>query len=109
MPDDARIREKAYAIWEREGRPDDRHEEHWARARREIEAESGAAAKRTAEPRTEETAAEAAPAKAKSGAAKASRKKSPAAEPEAKAAPVKEKSAKRADAPSGKKRKTPKD
>ncbi len=46
MPDDDRIRRRAHAIWEREGRPDGRQQEHWAQARREIEAEE-----RTAPPR----------------------------------------------------------
>ena len=30
-------RERAYAIWEREGRPDDRHLEHWEAARLTID------------------------------------------------------------------------
>jgi Protein of unknown function (DUF2934) len=30
------IRERAYAIWEEEGRPDGRHLEHWHRAQNEI-------------------------------------------------------------------------
>jgi Protein of unknown function (DUF2934) len=33
-----RIAQLAYAIWQAEGRPDGRHEEHWHRAVREIEA-----------------------------------------------------------------------
>jgi hypothetical protein len=41
MPDEERIRRRAQEIWEREGRPEGRHEEHWARARREVEAEEG--------------------------------------------------------------------
>jgi hypothetical protein len=37
-PDDEnRIRQRAYAIWEREGRPEWRDQEHWDQARREIE------------------------------------------------------------------------
>jgi Protein of unknown function (DUF2934) len=36
-----RIRRRAHEIWEREGRPEGRREEHWAQARREIEAEGG--------------------------------------------------------------------
>lgn len=32
-----RIRARAHAIWEEEGRPDGRAEEHWARATREVE------------------------------------------------------------------------
>ena len=42
MPDEDRIRRRAHAIWEREGRPEGRQQEHWERARREIEAEEGA-------------------------------------------------------------------
>ncbi len=41
MPDEERIRRRAQEIWEREGRPEGCHEEHWARARREVEAEEG--------------------------------------------------------------------
>ncbi|MEZ2128691.1 MULTISPECIES: DUF2934 domain-containing protein [unclassified Sinorhizobium] len=32
---------KAHAIWEREGRPNGRHEDHWNEAKREIEREFG--------------------------------------------------------------------
>jgi DNA-binding protein H-NS len=39
---DDQIRQRAYAIWEREGRPDGRHEEHWQRAVEEIGRELGA-------------------------------------------------------------------
>jgi Protein of unknown function (DUF2934) len=43
MPDkEERIRERAYLIWEREGRLDGRHEHNWEEARREIEAEDAA-------------------------------------------------------------------
>ncbi|HVJ32624.1 MAG TPA: DUF2934 domain-containing protein [Terriglobia bacterium] len=34
-----RIRELAHAIWLEEGRPDGRAEQHWERARRQIEAQ----------------------------------------------------------------------
>jgi len=34
--DDPRIRERAYAIWEREGRPEGQHLQHWEQATREI-------------------------------------------------------------------------
>jgi hypothetical protein len=37
---ETRIRLRAYAIWEREGRPDGRHIEHWFLAQREIEQET---------------------------------------------------------------------
>ncbi|WP_102958378.1 DUF2934 domain-containing protein [Mangrovicella endophytica] len=36
----AAIRDRAYAIWEREGRPVGREHEHWAEAAREIEREA---------------------------------------------------------------------
>jgi hypothetical protein len=39
MQDEDRIRRRAHEIWEREGRPEGRHEEHWAQARREVAAE----------------------------------------------------------------------
>ena len=50
MPDEDRIRRRAQAIWEREGRPEGREQEHWAQARREIEAEEGASPPRAAKP-----------------------------------------------------------
>lgn len=34
--DEDRIRDRAYAIWEREGCPDGRREAHWEQARREL-------------------------------------------------------------------------
>lgn len=34
--DENRIRERAYAIWEREGCPDGRHDAHWEQARQEL-------------------------------------------------------------------------
>jgi len=37
--DEDLIRLRAYAIWEREGRPEGRHEAHWERARQELMAE----------------------------------------------------------------------
>ena len=33
---DTLIRERAYAIWEREGRPEGRERQHWEQAAREI-------------------------------------------------------------------------
>jgi len=30
------VRKRAYTIWEAEGRPEGRHEEHWYRAEQEI-------------------------------------------------------------------------
>jgi hypothetical protein len=41
MQDQERIRRRAHEIWEREERPEGRHEEHWTQARREIEVEGG--------------------------------------------------------------------
>jgi len=43
---DEKIRQRAHQIWEREGWPEGKHDEHWAQAAREIdnEAEAGAAA-----------------------------------------------------------------
>jgi len=35
-----KIRERAHAIWERDGRPSGRDREHWEQAAREIEAET---------------------------------------------------------------------
>ena len=40
---EAAIREKARAIWEREGRPDGHHERHWIEAERQLSAEAEAA------------------------------------------------------------------
>lgn len=37
--DEDRIRQRAYEIWEREGRPEGRHEDHWHRAHRELTGE----------------------------------------------------------------------
>jgi hypothetical protein len=39
MPDEERIRRRAHELWEKEGRPEGRHEQHWDQARREIEQE----------------------------------------------------------------------
>jgi hypothetical protein len=40
MDNDQRIRERAYALWEKEGSPEGRDAEFWERARLMIEAES---------------------------------------------------------------------
>lgn len=37
MQDQDGIRRRAYEIWEQEGRPEGRHEAHWAQASREME------------------------------------------------------------------------
>jgi hypothetical protein len=38
-----RIRDRAYAIWQREGRPEGQEREHWQQAMREIDGEAGRA------------------------------------------------------------------
>jgi hypothetical protein len=38
---ESRIRDRAKAIWEREGRPEGRDQEHWVKAVEELKAESG--------------------------------------------------------------------
>ena len=35
-----RVKSRAYAIWEKEGRPEGRHEEHWHRASDELESDA---------------------------------------------------------------------
>lgn len=37
-----RVRQRAYELWEQDGRPHGRHVEYWQRARAEIEGEDGA-------------------------------------------------------------------
>jgi hypothetical protein len=40
QPDrETKIRERAYQIWEHEGRPESREQEFWEQAKREVEAE----------------------------------------------------------------------
>ncbi len=68
---EAAIREKARAIWEREGRPDGHHERHWIEAERELSADAEAA-----KPKSGNGVKKAAPAKASSATAPA--KKTPA-------------------------------
>jgi hypothetical protein len=36
LDDERSIRERAYFLWEQEGRPEGRAEEHWHQARREL-------------------------------------------------------------------------
>jgi hypothetical protein len=43
MMDLERIRQRAYELWEQDGRPEGRQQEHWDRAVREIEGEGGGA------------------------------------------------------------------
>jgi hypothetical protein len=37
--EDPKVRARAYDIWEREGRPDGRHDDHWRQAQHELAAE----------------------------------------------------------------------
>jgi len=36
-----RVKAKAHEIWEREGKPEGRHDEHWRQAEAEVDAEAG--------------------------------------------------------------------
>jgi hypothetical protein len=36
-PPEERVRERAYALWERDGKPDGRAHEYWEQARRELD------------------------------------------------------------------------
>ncbi|KHK90893.1 DUF2934 domain-containing protein [Novosphingobium malaysiense] len=57
---DQRIRERAHALWEQEGRPHGRHDAHWDQARQEIEGnEAKPAAKRPAAPKAKKSATKA--------------------------------------------------
>ena len=78
---EAAIREKARAIWEREGRPDGHHERHWIEAERELSADAEAVKPKSGSGVKKSAAA-------KASAAKAPAKKTPAK----KAAPAKAKS-----------------
>ncbi|CUX50469.1 MULTISPECIES: DUF2934 domain-containing protein [Agrobacterium] len=69
---EAAIREKARAIWEREGRPDGHHERHWVEAERELSADAEVT-KATGGNGVKKSAA------AKASTAKAPAKKAPAA------------------------------
>ena len=40
--DECEVRARAYDIWEREGRPEGRHDDHWRQARQELELASKA-------------------------------------------------------------------
>lgn len=59
---EAAIREKARAIWEREGRPDGHHERHWIEAERELSADAESAKAKSGDG-VKKSAAEKAPAK----------------------------------------------
>ena len=53
------IHKKAYEIWEAEGRPEGKHEEHWSRAEEEMTEPKKAAAKQAPHAKKAEPAAEA--------------------------------------------------
>ena len=40
-PTEDAVRERAYQIWQEVGSPEGDHDEHWSRARAELEAEAG--------------------------------------------------------------------
>ncbi|QUS37214.1 DUF2934 domain-containing protein [Falsirhodobacter algicola] len=42
MSRDDEIRARAHRIWQDEGEPEGRHEDHWTRAKAELDEESGA-------------------------------------------------------------------
>jgi len=63
-PNDESIRDRAYAIWEREGRPQGRERDHWLQAAWEL---SGEAAKAAAVSKTAKPAAKARKPSAKAG------------------------------------------
>lgn len=42
MNDEERVRQRAYELWEQEGKPEGRENAHWEQACREIESEGGA-------------------------------------------------------------------
>jgi hypothetical protein len=65
-----RIEQRAYAVWQSEGQPHGKHDEHWRRAALQIDAEeNGHIAAKTAEQSKERRSP-------KQGAAKPGRKKS---------------------------------
>jgi hypothetical protein len=41
MIDEERVRRRAHEIWEREGRPEGRHDQHWQQAKDELAVEDG--------------------------------------------------------------------
>lgn len=49
---DEQIRSRAYEIWEREGRPQGRHEHHWHQAIREVDDENSADKAKAGQPRS---------------------------------------------------------
>ena len=72
LPNDESIRDRAYAIWEREGRPQGRERDHWLQAAWEL---SGEAAKAAATSKAAKPAAKARKPSAKVGRGAGRRKK----------------------------------
>ena len=67
-----RIRQKAYALWEADGRPEGRHEDHWVQAREIVAQEEAGAEPIDSLPLATDTPLPAAPAKPKRGSRTAS-------------------------------------
>lgn len=60
MSNQDRIKQRAYEIWEREGRPEGHESKHWSRAEQELQAQLGDddhASGKPAEPELEQTIA----------------------------------------------------
>ncbi|WP_107675426.1 DUF2934 domain-containing protein [Agrobacterium sp. LAD9] len=75
---EAAIREKARAIWEREGRPDGHHERHWIEAERELSADAEAAKSKSGNGVKKPAAAKASAKKTPAKKAASAKAKSPA-------------------------------
>ncbi|MES5046575.1 DUF2934 domain-containing protein [Rhizobium nepotum] len=76
---EAAIREKARAIWEREGRPEGHHERHWTEAEREVSAAAETVKTRGGNGAAKPAAAKAPTKKARSPAVKSLQKERKAA------------------------------
>ena len=82
---DDHVRKRAYQIWEAEGRPDGRHDDHWHRAHAEV-ADAGSEQVRSPQAAPAAKAEGARASRPPKAAAKAPRK--PASEPAAAARPA---------------------
>jgi hypothetical protein len=83
-----RVEQRAYELWEREGRPEGRHDHHWAEAERQIAAETGGADSGHAKPAPGDAAAALAAHSADAAPPAAGRDSAPAQpKPQAAAAP----------------------
>jgi hypothetical protein len=92
------IRQRAYALWERDGGAHGRHEDHWAQATREVDDEAAKTTKRAGRTKAAKIPDEKAPAKASPPRAKATTK----APAPAKVKPARAVSKAAASAPHGK-------